>query len=138
MSYLVIRSVTKVVLTLRPRQYYKYFIYIKPVLCEELRQVINKYWNKKLIQQNNLWKSGQTYFEFTEDTMLCHGLVKLLSMLFLSVTNFLLSVIVNSYSYFQNLFRPDHSEVFPQHLLLQNSSVLASCYCRLCMFLLLC
>ena len=44
-------------------------------------------------------------------------------MLFLSVTNFLLSVVVNSYSYFQNLFRPDCSEAFPQHLLLQNSSL---------------
>ena len=51
--------------------------------------------------------------------MLCHGLVKLLSMpLFLSVINFLHSVTVNSYSYFEIPFR----------LSTQKSSLNTSCY----------
>lgn len=63
------------------------------------------------MKQPNLWQSGQSYFEFTKENMLYHGLVKLLFMLFfLSVINFLYFITVN-YSYFQNLFRSDLSEV---------------------------
>lgn len=47
---------------------------------------------------------------------------------FLPAINLLHSITVDD-SYFQNAFRPDLSEIFPQYFLLHNSSLLASCYC---------